>query len=216
MAITGKRRSPTESLATISNVLLSAFIVASLYFGRELLVPLALAVLLTFILAPLVTWLQRWLGRIGAVLLVVAMMFTATGAVGWVLTRQAIDLANRLPSYRENIQTKLRSIPTSNRGPFSKITKTIEDLKKDHLLAEAVYSSALARVDTSKSDIYGAYPILQVLAQPNLPAGHEQPRRLYAFVAGVIGTLFSMFTWGLAWLQYQQTTNRRRKPSSTG
>ena len=92
----------------------------------------------------------------------------------------------------------------------------LEDLKKDHLLAEAVYSSALARVDTSKSDIYGAYPILQVLAQPNLPAGHEQPRRFYAFVAGVIGTLFSMFTWGLAWLHYQQTTKRRRKPSSTG
>ncbi len=125
------RSSPAESLATISNVLLSAFIVASLYFGRDLLVPLALAVLLTFILAPLVTRLQRWLGRIAAVLFVVAMMFAATGAVGWVLTRQAIDLANKLPSYTENIQEKLRSIPTTNRGPFSKITKAIEELKKD-------------------------------------------------------------------------------------
>ena len=104
----------------------------------------------------------------------------------------------------------------SELAKLSDAAAKLEDLKKDHLLAEAVYSSALARVDTSKSDIYGAYPILQVLAQPNLPAGHEQPRRLYAFVAGVIGTLFSMFTWGLAWLHYQQTTNRRRKPSSTG
>jgi predicted PurR-regulated permease PerM len=131
MAITDKRITSAESLATISNVLLSAFIVASLYFGRELLVPLALAVLLTFILTPLVTRLQRWLGRIGAVLFVVMMMFTVTGAVGWVLTHQAIDLANKLPSYKENIQSKLRSIPTPNRGPFSKITKAIEELKKD-------------------------------------------------------------------------------------
>ena len=131
MAMTDKRITSAQSLATISNVILSAFIVASLYFGRELLVPLALAVLLTFILTPLVTRLQRWLGRIGAVLFVVIMMFAATGGVAWVLTHQAIDLANKLPSYKENIQSKLRSIPTPNRGPFSKITKAIEELKKD-------------------------------------------------------------------------------------
>ena len=131
MAITGKRASPADSLATISNVALSTFIVLSLYFGRELLVPLALSILLTFMLAPLVTRLQRWLGRVGAVLFVVAMMFAATGAVGWVLTRQAMDLANQIPSYKENIQTKLRSIQVPSQGPFSRISKTIEELKKD-------------------------------------------------------------------------------------
>ncbi|MBC8125951.1 MAG: AI-2E family transporter [Gloeobacteraceae cyanobacterium ES-bin-144] len=151
MAITDKRISSAESLATISNVLLSAFIVASLYFGRELLVPLALAVLLTFILAPLVTRLQRWLGRIGAVLVVVMMMFAATGGVGWVLTRQTIDLANKLPSYKENIQAKLRSIPTPNRGPFSKIAKTIEDLKKDLPGGEQSASAAGSEVTRDAS-----------------------------------------------------------------
>lgn len=92
----------------------------------------------------------------------------------------------------------------------------LEDLKKDHILAEAVYSSALARVDTSKSDIYGAYPILQVLAQPNMPQGYEQPRRLYAFAGGMIGTLFSLLAWGLAWLQHLQTIKRRKRQSSIG
>ncbi|MEO0017469.1 MAG: hypothetical protein RLZZ522_752, partial [Verrucomicrobiota bacterium] len=66
-------------MATLANVVLSVSIVLGLYFGRELLVPLALAALLTFMLTPLVTYLQRWLGRIGAVLMVVAMMFAATG-----------------------------------------------------------------------------------------------------------------------------------------
>jgi predicted PurR-regulated permease PerM len=131
MAIPVKRPSSAESLATISNVALGASIVLSLYFGRELLVPLALSVLLTFILAPLVTRLQRWLGRIGAVLFVVAMMFAATGAVGWVLTRQTIDLANKLPGYKENIQLKLRSFPTPSGGIFSRLSDTIEDLKED-------------------------------------------------------------------------------------
>jgi predicted PurR-regulated permease PerM len=131
MAIPVKRASTAESVATISNVLVSAFILLSLYFGRELLIPLALSALLTFMLAPLVTRLQRWLGRIGAILFVVAMMFAATGAVGWVLTSQAVDLANKLPGYKENIQTKLRSIHVPNQGPFSKISKTIDELKKD-------------------------------------------------------------------------------------
>ena len=131
MAITGKRPSTAESLAVISNVLLGAFIILSLYFARELLVPLALSALLTFMLAPVVTRLQRWLGRIGAVLVVVAMMFAITGGVGWVLTRQAIDLASRLPSYKENIQVKLRAIQVPSQGPFSKLSSTFEELKKD-------------------------------------------------------------------------------------
>lgn len=92
----------------------------------------------------------------------------------------------------------------------------LEDLKKNQILAEAVYSSAVARVDTSKSDIYGAYPVVQVLAPPNLPEGHEQPRRLYAFAGGMAATLFSIIAWGLVWLSYQQTTKRRKKRLSTG
>ena len=131
MAIPRKNASSADSLATISNVLLGAFVVCGLFFGRELLVPLALAALLTFMLAPLVTRLQRRLGRVVSVLLVVAMIFAATGAVGWVLTRQAVDLANQLPNYKENIRTKLRSIQVPTEGPFSKLSKTMEDLKKD-------------------------------------------------------------------------------------
>lgn len=131
MAIPRKSASSAESLATISNVLLGTVIVCVLYFGRELLVPLALAALLTFMLAPLVSKLQRRLGRVASVLLVVAMIFAATGAVGWVLTRQAVDLANQLPNYKENIRTKLRSIEMPSEGPFSRLSKTMEELKKD-------------------------------------------------------------------------------------
>ena len=126
-----KSISSVKSLATISNVLLSASIVSSLYFGRKLLIPLALSALLMSMLAPFVTRLQRWFGRIGAILLVVGMMFAAVGAVGWVLTRQAVDLANKLPSYKENIQTKLRSVKLPSQGPLAKLSTTIEELKMD-------------------------------------------------------------------------------------
>lgn len=129
--IAAKRSSSAESLATISNVVLSVFIILALYFGSGLLMPLALSALLTFMLAPLVTRLQRGLGRIGAVLLVVVIMFAASGGVGWVLTRQAIDLTRQLPGYQVNIQAKLRAIQVPDYGPWSAVSKTLEELKKD-------------------------------------------------------------------------------------
>lgn len=126
-----KKTTSAESLATIANVLLAAFVIAVLYLGRELLVPLALAALLTFMLTPLVDRLQRWLGRICAVLFVVAAIFAGTLGAGWVLTRQAVDLANQLPNYKENIRSKLRSFQVPEQGPFSRVSQTIEELKKD-------------------------------------------------------------------------------------
>jgi predicted PurR-regulated permease PerM len=120
-----------NALVGIWTVSLTAFIIATLYFARDVLIPLALAALLTFLLAPLVTRLERWLGRIGAVLLVVTLILAATGAAGWVLTRQLVDLATKLPDYKENIQTKLRSFKVPTGGVFTKFSETLEELKKD-------------------------------------------------------------------------------------
>ncbi|BDV38194.1 GumC family protein [Methylocystis bryophila] len=77
----------------------------------------------------------------------------------------------------------------------------MEDLKKDHLVAEAVFSSALARVDTNKADLFASYPIAQVLAPPNLPKRPSQPRLLYAILGGLVGTLLAGAAWTLAWLR---------------
>jgi predicted PurR-regulated permease PerM len=120
-----------NALVGIWTVSLTAFIFATLYLARDLLVPLTLAALLTFLLAPLVTRLERWLGRIGAVLLVVTVILAATGAGGWVLTRQLVDLAIKLPDYKENIQTKLRSFKVPTGGRFTKFSVLVEELKKD-------------------------------------------------------------------------------------
>ena len=109
-----------DALVGLWAIGLTSFIIVTLYFARDLLIPLALAALLTFLLSPLVAKIERWLGRIVAVLLVVAIIFAATGAAGWVLTRQLVDLATKLPDYKENIQTKLRSIKASKRGRLSR------------------------------------------------------------------------------------------------
>ena len=120
-----------DALVGLWTVALTAFIVAALYIARDLLIPLSLAALLTFLLAPLVSRLERWLGRICAVLLVVVLIFTGLGTAGWVLTRQLVDLATKLPDYKENISVKLRSFKTPDGGAFTKLSETVEELKNE-------------------------------------------------------------------------------------
>jgi len=182
MAISRKNASSAESLATISNVLVGAFIVAALYLGRELLVPLALAALLTFMLSPLVTKLERRVGRVISVLLVVAMIFAGTGTVGWVLTRQAVDLANQLPNYKDNIRTKLRSIPLPREGPLSKVSQTFEELEGD-LPGSGSDESQLTPDSTKKEDERQATPVEVVSGKD------ERLEWLKGVVAPVLGPL---------------------------
>lgn len=120
-----------NALVGIWNVAFTSFILALLYVARDLLMPLALAALLTFLLAPLVTRLERWLGRVGAVLLVVMLGLAATGAAGWVFTSQLVDLGARLPDYKVNIQTKLRALRVPTGGRFARFTETVAELSKD-------------------------------------------------------------------------------------
>ncbi len=126
-----KTKTAADALTGLWMLALTSFIVGALYFASELLIPLALASLLTFLLAPLVTRLERWLGRIGAVLLVVTLVVTGTGAAGYVLTRQVIDLATKLPDYKDNIRVKLRLFHTEKDGKFSRFSQTIQELKNE-------------------------------------------------------------------------------------
>src|SRR5580658_8432821 len=89
---------PTSTLAT---VLIGVVVVAGLYFGREVLVPIALAVLLSFVLAPLVQFLQRsHFPRGVAVMLVGILAFAAIFALGAPMVSQVKELAGELPGYQ--------------------------------------------------------------------------------------------------------------------
>lgn len=120
-----------QALVVMSTLMLSAFVIAVLYIGRELLVPLALAAMISFLLVRLVDRIEPWLGRVVSVLLVVLLLFSVIGGVGWLLTRQVIDLAEKLPDYQSNIQAKLHAIhlPTGDR--FTRLTNSVKQLQKE-------------------------------------------------------------------------------------
>lgn len=144
------KTSAADALALLASVALSTFVIGMLYFARDILIPLALAALLTFLLAPLVSRIERWLGRVSAVLLVVTMIFAATSAVGWVLTRQVIDLATKLPDYKENIVTKLHAFRMPQGGAFSAFSRTVEELKHELPGAKADEATPMVTQSTGK------------------------------------------------------------------
>jgi predicted PurR-regulated permease PerM len=124
------KNASTAALVGIWMILLTAFVVTILYVGRQLLIPLALAAMLTFLLAPLVGYIERWIGRIAAVLIVVAMLFGVFGGAGWLLTRQLIDLAAKLPDYQTNIDNRLTAIRLPTGGTFGRFSQSVSELQK--------------------------------------------------------------------------------------
>jgi predicted PurR-regulated permease PerM len=105
--------------------------VAALYFAEEILLPFALAVLLSFLLTPLANRLERWgLGRISSVLLIVASTFLMLGCLGWVVTSQLVDLSREMDRYKDNVVQKMRTVIDSS-GPISRVSSTIEEVGKE-------------------------------------------------------------------------------------
>jgi len=113
-------------------------VVAVLYWAQAVLVPIALAILLAFVLTPPVDWLQRWVGRVPAVLLVVTLVFAALGLAGFGLTWQMNHLVEDLPGYRANIRTKIADVRLAGRGSgVEKLQETLEGIKTDLETSEA-------------------------------------------------------------------------------
>jgi predicted PurR-regulated permease PerM len=113
-------------------------VVVVLYWAQAVLVPIALAILLTFVLTPPVSWLERWIGRIPAVLAIVTLVFTVLGLAGWALARQRDHLAEDLPRYRVNILAKIADVRDAGKGgSVEKLQDTIEDIKTDLEKSEA-------------------------------------------------------------------------------
>ena len=107
-------------------------VIVVLYWAQAVLVPIALAVLLTFVLTPPVSWLESWLGRVPAVLAAVTLAFIMLGLAGWGLTRQMGHLADDLPTYRVNILEKIADVRGAGQGgSVEKLQETIEDIKSD-------------------------------------------------------------------------------------
>lgn len=126
-SISTSRETPSSPILP---VLTAVIAIAALYFFKELFIPLALALLFSFLLTPPVTWLEKLrFGRLPSVLIVLVVTFSIAGGLVWMGTHELTQIVAQLPHYRANIQAKLHTFGNPHAGGVMKAASTIEHLK---------------------------------------------------------------------------------------
>jgi predicted PurR-regulated permease PerM len=124
---------PPHSRPLVTVGVLAAAI-AALYFLRDIFIPIALAVLLSFMLGPAVTRLRRWgVGRVSATLLTVTIAGLVIAGVTTVVAFQVIDLADNITQYQSNLISKIRVLKntSSEEGVVERTSELIENLSEE-------------------------------------------------------------------------------------
>jgi predicted PurR-regulated permease PerM len=134
--LSNKRRTLSTAIpeASVMPILVGVVVVAALYFGREVLVPIALAVLLSFVLSPLVRLLQRChIPRGLAVIAVALVAFAAIFGLGTMMVSQVNELANDLPQYQTTLGKKIESLrgATAGSGTLERASEVLRDLSTE-------------------------------------------------------------------------------------
>lgn len=115
----------TPALSTILRFQVSAIIIAALYLARDVLVPITVAILLSFVLSPLVELLRRIrLGRVPSVLFSVVLAVAILAAVGSVIGSEVGQLLSKLPQYTGNVETKVEKL---RNGALDRLSATISN-----------------------------------------------------------------------------------------
>ena len=135
---------PVE-LGKLIEIAYLVIILAAFAWAKEFLLPLILAMLISFLLAPVVSRLERWrFPRAVAVLSVVAMAIGIIGGLCSTLSLEGLDLVNTLPEYRDNIHARWAAVQKGPPGPlnlaFSNIGALVDDLSKVTASAESAKS----------------------------------------------------------------------------
>ena len=118
------------ALMILTGTVVGAVVVTCLYWAQTVFIPIAMAVFLTVVLAPLVTALQRHgLRRLPSVMLVVLLAAAVLGGVVWLVTAQVASLAGEMPKYTENIKDKVQLLRHLGQGSVtSRLEKMIHDI----------------------------------------------------------------------------------------
>ena len=148
------------NLQTTAGLLIA---IAALYLAREVLIPIALALLLSFLLAPAMVRLQHWgLGKTLAALVVVALSFSGLIFICWVGFGQAYNLTLELPAYRQNISTKLRALTPPGLHHFGETQRMLGEVSRELITQKPAQKSQTSSGEPKSS----SQPIPVEVRQP--------------------------------------------------
>src|SRR5208283_2361753 len=120
--------------SALTGVIFGFVVIACLYFGREVLVPIALAVLMSFVLAPPVRLLQGWrVPRSLAVIVVAVVAFSAIFSLGGLMVVEVNRLASDLPRYQSTLRDKIQSLrgATAVTGTLERASEVLQELNSE-------------------------------------------------------------------------------------
>ena len=125
--------SSTGKLPSLIAVATFVLIIASLYWAQAVLIPIALSIMLTFLLSPVASASERiGLGRLPSVILIVVLTFSLLAGIGWVVTLQLSSLGNELPKYTVNIKQKIADVRGAGKGGvLEKVQRAIEEVEDE-------------------------------------------------------------------------------------
>lgn len=128
MARAGETSASSKSLMVIAFVLA----ITGLYFGRSVFIPLALALVLSFLLSPFLVLLEKiHFGRVPSALLVVVFSLALVGVATWGVAGQMVEIMADLPDYKANLDEKIKSLHGSQTSSFSKATASVQELNRE-------------------------------------------------------------------------------------
>ena len=184
----------TSSLVKgVAAALLAALIVTTLYLGRDVFVPIALAILLSFVLAPLARGLENWHApRSLSVISVVLLAFVVIFAVGGVIATQMTQLAGDLPRYETNMRTKIASLRGSatTNSTLERAADVLKDLGKEINQPKDKPQAPLANRSGPPSNGQDVRPIPVEVRQP-------PPTALESVAALITPLLHPLMTTGI-------------------
>ncbi len=129
--VRARRRTRRGSLLSEPFVLLGVVLVV-LYFGRQILIPLAFALTLNFLLWPAVEALEKLrVGRLPSVLLAMILLCSVVGGVGYVVAKQLLQVIDDMPNYRENIHARMEAIHMPRSGAVADALSKLRDIRQE-------------------------------------------------------------------------------------
>src|SRR5271170_654623 len=170
---------PSRFLAIVS----IGVVVAGLYFARDVMIPVAVALLLTFLLTPLVHHLEHLrVPRIPAVLISVGLSFGILGGIGWLISDQAADLAIRISSYQGDIERKIQNLHRSfGHGALAKASRSISQMASEVATSQPADNSGAANWLTRGT---AQNPVaVEIKAAPEATSGFKILGDVFQFVA---------------------------------
>ncbi|HXH91426.1 MAG TPA: AI-2E family transporter, partial [Thermoanaerobaculia bacterium] len=142
-----------------SRIMTAGIILALLYLGRSVLIPLALAIMLSLLVAPLIRALRRLrIGRASSVLVAVAVLTVSCVGVAAALGAQILHIAESLPQYESNVQRKLKILEVVTIGPVLKLTNETSRLTGIRQSVEALPVPA-RDLERSPPPEFGTHPL---------------------------------------------------------